>query len=111
LVDPNVVPGGPAALAGQLRELGIPSAPRYIQKPAFRCGIFRDQKTFGQSRFPFTLASAEAVDYSEERFPGTFSFLERILVLPWNEKYDEGVVATLATAIRHGVERLTEGES
>lgn len=106
LVDPSLVPGGPAALAGQLREIGIPSAPRYIQKPAFRCGIFRDQKTFGNSRFPFTLARPEAVDYSVDRFPGTFSFLERILVLPWNEKYDETVVETLAAAIRHGVERL-----
>jgi len=106
LVDPAVVPGGPAALAGQLKELGIPSAPRYIQKPAFRCGVFRDQKTFGSSRFPFTLARPEAVDYSEELFPGTFSYLERVLVLPWNEKYDDEIAGLLGSAISSGVERL-----
>ena len=37
LVDPEVVPGGPGALAAALAELGIASAPRYIQKPAFEC--------------------------------------------------------------------------
>ena len=54
-------------------RMGIPSAPRYIAKPAFRCGVFAEQKTFGDSRWPFTLARPEAVDYSAERFPGTFA--------------------------------------
>lgn len=110
-VDPAVIPGGPTALAKELKEVGVPSAPRYIQKPAFRCGVFRDHKTFGNSRYPFNLARPEAIDYSESRFPGTFSYLERVLVLPWNEKYDDDIATDLGLAIRAGVEKLVETQS
>jgi dTDP-4-amino-4,6-dideoxygalactose transaminase len=86
-VDASVIPGGAVGLASRLREFGIASAPRYIQKPAFACEIFAKQRTFGQSRWPFTLARAEAIDYSADRFPGTIAALEQVLVLPWNERY------------------------
>jgi dTDP-4-amino-4,6-dideoxygalactose transaminase len=102
-VDSRVIPGGSPELGRRLKERGIASAPRYIQKPAFQCEVFRDQRTFGQSRWPFTLARPEAVDYSPERFPGTFEALEGILVLPWNERYTEEIVDGLADAIRAAV--------
>jgi dTDP-4-amino-4,6-dideoxygalactose transaminase len=105
-VDSAVVQGGAVALGAKLRELGIASAPRYIQKPAFQCQIFRDQQTFGNSRFPFTLARPEAVDYSQARFPGTFAALERVLVLPWNEKYEHQHVQYIADAVRNSVKQL-----
>jgi perosamine synthetase len=106
MVDPAIVPGGPGALAAELKLGGIASAPRYIQKPAFRCGVFVNQKTFGASRWPFTLARPEAVDYSVERFPGTFAALEHVLVLPWNERYTHEDVAALGERIAHAVDRL-----
>ncbi|WP_020469230.1 DegT/DnrJ/EryC1/StrS family aminotransferase [Zavarzinella formosa] len=109
LVDPNVIPGGAVALGKALKEWGIASAPRYIQKPAFRCEVFRDQKTFGNSRWPFTLARPEAVDYSAELFPGTFKYLERVLVLPWNEKYTAEHVEYIAKAIHQCCSALREG--
>jgi dTDP-4-amino-4,6-dideoxygalactose transaminase len=62
-VDPNVIQGGGPALAKVLATYGIASAPRYIQKPAFACQVFREQVTFGKSRFPFNLARPEAVNY------------------------------------------------
>ena len=83
--------------------------PRYIQKPAFRCEVLRDQRTFGNSRFPFTLARPEAVDYREENFPGTFRGLEQILVLPWNERFTEEHVDFIADSIRREHARLTRG--
>ena len=90
-------------LANHLRGCGIACAPRYIQKPAFECAVFRDQRTFGKSRYPFSLARAEAVDYAPERFPGTYAALNRALVLPINENYTMGhadyVVAELQTAV------------
>jgi dTDP-4-amino-4,6-dideoxygalactose transaminase len=105
IVDPDVVPGGPGALAAELKLGGVASGPRYIQKPAFRCGVFVNQKTFGSSRWPFTLARPEAVDYAAERFPGTFLALERVLVLPWNERYTSEDVDALGErivdAVRH----------
>jgi perosamine synthetase len=100
MVDPDVVPGGAPALGAALKRWGVPSAPRYIQKPAFRCRIFAEQRTFGDSRWPFTLARPEALDYAAERFPGTFAALDRVLVLSWSERLTEAHVDHLATALR-----------
>ncbi|MCU0705278.1 MAG: DegT/DnrJ/EryC1/StrS family aminotransferase [Fimbriiglobus sp.] len=109
LVDPTVIPGGPPALAKELKLANILSAPRYIQKPAFRCQVFRDQRTFGNSRWPFTLATPEAVDYSAERFPGTFEYLDRVLVLPWNERYTADHLNYLASSIYQAATKLAKG--
>ena len=108
-VDPNVVPGGPGALAAELKFYDIAAAPRYINKPAFRCKVFADQVTFGASRWPFTLATPEAVDYSADRFPGTFAGLDQALVLGWNERYTIEHVDFLATSIAEAVEKLVKG--
>ncbi|MGD9752589.1 MAG: DegT/DnrJ/EryC1/StrS family aminotransferase [Acidimicrobiia bacterium] len=106
LIDEAIVPGGPVAVAAALREVEIPSAPRYIQKPAFACAVFRDQRTFGDSRWPFTLARPEAVDYDLTRFEGTTSFLRDVLVLPWNEKVTDELAARLAAEVRRAVQGL-----
>jgi dTDP-4-amino-4,6-dideoxygalactose transaminase len=106
-VDGKVVKGGSPALGKLLKERGIACAPRYIQKPAFQCAVIRDQKTFGRSRWPFTLARPEAVDYSPERFPGTFAGLEGVLVLPWNERYTETHVSYIAASLREAAGRLS----
>lgn len=106
LVDADLVPGGPRAVAGRLAERGVASAPRYIQKPAFECRIFRDQATFGSSRWPFTLARPEAVDYSPDRFPGTYAYLDRVLVLPWNERYTESHADQIADVLHEVVGQL-----
>ena len=103
-IDPAVIKGGAVGLATALKQYGIFSAPRYIQKPAFCCQVFSEQRTFGNSRFPFTLARPEAIDYSKELFPGTYEGLERILVLPWNERYTSKHVEDLAACLRACVE-------
>jgi len=107
-VDSNVVRGGSPAVGGALKEFGIASAPRYIQKPAFQCQIFREQNTFGSSHWPFTLARPEAVDYDPGKFPGTFSGLEGVLVLPWNEKYTDEHVEFIGNALTDAVKNLSE---
>jgi perosamine synthetase len=106
-VDGDVIPGGPSSLAAELQFHDIAAAPRYINRPAFRCRVFADQVTFGRSRWPFTLAAPEAVDYSAERFPGTFSGLDQALVLGWNERYTEEHVDYLAASISTAVDKLT----
>lgn len=105
-VDTARHPDGAVRLGAFLRERGIACAPRYIQKPAFRCEILRDQRTLGNSRWPFTLARPEAVDYREELFPGTFTALDRILVLPWTEGYTEEHVDFIAEAVVEGAHSL-----
>jgi dTDP-4-amino-4,6-dideoxygalactose transaminase len=105
-VDRQVIPEGAIGLAKLLKEKGIASAPRYIQKPAFMCEIFQKQRTFGNSRFPFTLARPEVLDYDAQNFPGTIEALEGVLVLPWNERYTEEHVDYIADSICGAVERL-----
>lgn len=107
-VDERVIRGGANAMAQLLKEKGIASAPRYIQKPAFMCEVFQQQRTFGQSRFPFTLARPEAVDYDRTRFPGTFTALDHVLVLPWNERYTDEHVDYIASAIHEAAAKLVE---
>jgi dTDP-4-amino-4,6-dideoxygalactose transaminase len=105
-VDGSVISGGAVAMAQFLKERGIASAPRYIQKPAFMCEVFQKQRTFGQSNYPFNLASQEALDYDRSRFAQTFAALETILVLPWNEKYTEEHVDYIAEVMALAAEAL-----
>lgn len=105
-VDSEAVPGGAVALGNKLKERRISCAPRYIQKPAFMCEVFRKRRTFGNSGFPFTAARPEAVNYDPAAYPKTFAALEHILVLPWNERYTEEHLSYIAESIRESVYEL-----
>src|SRR6185295_1130690 len=105
-VDGEKIADGAVGLGRFLKEKGIASAPRYIQKPAFMCEVFQKQRTFGDSRFPFTLARPEAVDYNPSHFPGTYEALEGVLVLPWNERYTDEHIDYISDSIHEGVSRL-----
>jgi perosamine synthetase len=105
-IDSRVITGGAIEMARLLKEKGIASAPRYIQKPAFMCEVFQKQRTFGRSGYPFNLATAEATDYRPSQFKGTFSALEGVLVLPWNERYTEEHVDYIAEMIVMAAEQL-----
>lgn len=98
-VEPETVPGGTVAMGADLAARGIASTPRYVAKPAFACRVFREQRTFGSSRWPFTLARPEALDYHMDRFPGVARFLDTVLVAPWNERYDDAHVDRIADAV------------
>lgn len=85
-----VVDGGALALGARLKEAGVWCAPRYVQKPAFECQVLRDQVTFGGSRFPFEGPQRDGeppVVYDREQTPGAIEALERVVVLPINERY------------------------
>lgn len=105
-VDNTVIPGGAGALGHELDARGIRSMPHYIKKPAFSCEIFRNRNTFGSSHYPFNMARQEALDYRPERYPGTFAALEKILVLNWNERYNEEHVEYIGNAITQSVQIL-----
>lgn len=95
-------------LARLLKERDIATVPRYIQKPAFMCEVFQKRRTFGSSGYPFTIARPEAVDYNPEHFPGTFKALERVLVIPWNDRYSAADVEYLAGSIVSAVRAFSE---
>jgi perosamine synthetase len=106
-VSSDVVPGGAVALAEKLKIRQVFCAPRYIQKPAFMCRIFQEQKTLGNSRFPFTLARPEILNYEASRFPLTLRALDDALVLPWNENYQEEHLEYIASSIHESVFELS----
>ncbi len=106
-VDRELISGGANGVARLLKEQGIASAPRYIQKPAFMCEVFQQQRTFGTSGYPFTLARTEALNYERARFKGTFEALESVLVLPWNENYEDKHINYIADAVQDAVARLS----
>ncbi len=108
-VDEAVIPGGSPALGRALAQRGIASAPRYIQKPAFECQVFRDKVTLGKSRWPFDLARPEAVDYDRARFPGSYEGLAGVLVLPWNELYTDEHVDYIAESLLDAIAEVREG--
>ena len=105
-VDANVIPGGSQALGKQLMARQISCAPRYVKKPAFMCPVFQEQKTFGNSRFPFTLARPEVLHYDPQHFPLTMQALESVLVLPWNENYLDKHLDYIAESIHESVFHL-----
>lgn len=90
-------------------EYGLASAPRYIVKPAFMCEVLRDQRTFGNSHWPYDGECRKGeppVDYNPDSFPGTIDGLAHVLVLPWNERFTEEHVDYWATAIEDVIHRV-----
>jgi perosamine synthetase len=109
-IDTSVIRGGADAMGAKLKESGIFSAPRYIQKLAFECEILRDQRTFGKSRFPYVGEHRKGdpeVRYAKEDTPGAVEALLGVVVLPWNEKYDQGHVDFIAAAIKQAAKELS----
>ena len=104
-VDDEKIEDGAVGLSKALKVYDVASAPRYVVKPAFMCRVFTEQNTFGDSHYPFNLTRPEAVDYSKEKFPGTFKGLHDVLVLPFNERYEEKHIEFLASSIHEAVEK------
>lgn len=108
-VDPTVVAGGAVALGARLKDAGVWCAPRYVQKPAFECRVLRDQVTFGGSRFPYEGPQRDGeppVVYDRAQTPGAIDALERVVVLPINERYRPEHVDFVAEQIHAAAESL-----
>jgi perosamine synthetase len=97
-IDPQFVRGGMPEFGRGLKRYGIACSPGY-QRPVYMLRAIAEQRTFGSSRYPFTLASPEAVDYSRERFPGVAEGLASVIVLPWNECFGDREVQQLSETI------------
>jgi dTDP-4-amino-4,6-dideoxygalactose transaminase len=102
-IDAQHIAGGAVGFGEQLRKRGVYCKPRYIEKPAFQCALFRDRRTFGNSQFPFVgehRRGEPPINYDGGDTPGTFRALAEIVVLPWNERYQDEHVAQISEAIR-----------
>jgi dTDP-4-amino-4,6-dideoxygalactose transaminase len=108
-VDSGWFVGGLDAVSAFLKAHGVHCAPRYVQKPAFECRVIRNRVTFGSSRWPWSARGADepAVDRAGD-YPGTMEALARVLVLPWNERYEMEHVLYIAEQLRAAVHELSK---
>jgi dTDP-4-amino-4,6-dideoxygalactose transaminase len=111
-VDPAVVPGGAAALGRRMQAAGIACAPRYIQKPAFACALFADWRASPATWLPLQhnpRRDRPQAMFDRADFPGVERGLERVIVLPLNERYTDAHVAHVAAVIAAAVAELRHG--
>lgn len=108
-VDAKVIPGGAPALGRKMQADGVACAPRYIQKPAFECALFRDWNASPVTALPLQHNPRRSLPmplFRRERYPGAVQALDEVIVLPINERYEPQHVAHVAAVIRNGVQVL-----
>ena len=108
-IEEEIIRDGVDSFAAELKERGIFTAPRYIQKPAFMCQVLRDKNTFGNSHFPFDGACRRndpPVVYDPKDFPGTYDALSHVVVIPWNESYTDQHIEYIAENIIEVAKKL-----
>ncbi|MFM1871199.1 MAG: hypothetical protein RL398_621 [Planctomycetota bacterium] len=111
-VDPAQIPGGAVALGRGLLDQGIACAPRYVQKPAYACELFREWRRHPVTRLPLEhnpRGRSDAPWPPPDGLPGALEALERVLVLPLNERYLPQHCDRVADALRRRVEELRRG--
>ncbi len=108
-VDAEAVPGGAVALGQRMQQAGVACVPRYVQKPAFECELFRDWSRSPITSLPLAQnprARGAQPLFRREDYPGAIRGLEQVVVLPINERYEHKHVDHVCAAIRAGVGAL-----
>ncbi|MEO6596436.1 MAG: DegT/DnrJ/EryC1/StrS family aminotransferase [Planctomycetota bacterium] len=108
-VDPQLVEGGAQALGQRMQKAGVACAPRYIQKPAFECALFADWRNSPVTWLPLQhnpRRDAPQPLFERAKYPGTTAALERVVVLPINERYEPSHIAAVAAIIRAATAEL-----
>lgn len=111
-VDPAQVPGGALALGKRMQQAGIACVPRYIQKPAFECELYRDFTKSPVTALPLAHSDRRSVPqplFDRRDFPGAVAALDQVIVLPINERYTDENVHTVGSAIAAAVAELRRG--
>ncbi|MCQ9208597.1 MAG: DegT/DnrJ/EryC1/StrS family aminotransferase [Omnitrophica bacterium] len=107
IVDTDLFGVDVFAFSTMLKEKGIFSAPRYIQKPVFMCEVLKDRRTYGKSHCPYDCPKRkgeEEIVYDVNDYPKTMKALEHVLVLPWNEFYTSEHVDYIARSVKEAVD-------
>ena len=111
-VDPQLVEGGAVELGKRMKDHGVFCVPRYIQKPAFECQLFQDFAASPVTRMPLEHNPRRKLPqplFHRTDYPGTVQALDRVIVLPINERYLDVHVEHVANTIAAAVEELRRG--
>ncbi len=108
-VDADLVEGGARALGQKMQAAGVACVPHYIQKPAFECALFHDWSASPVTAMP--LQNNPRRDgamplFHRRDYPGAVQALERVVVLPINERYTDVHVDHVARVIRAAAQEL-----
>ena len=111
-VDPLVIRGGASELARRMKQRGVSCVPHYIQKPAFECALYRDFNASPVTKMPLEHSprrhQAQPL-FVRADYPGTVRALDRVVVLPINECYEEHHTTAVCAVIREEAARLLHG--
>ena len=100
-VDPERLPGARARIAEALDAHGALVAPWYLHLPLFSKSLFA---TYRRRLVGETVASTRGEAVAElDRFTGMRGFIDRAIVLWWNERMSPSDVARIADIIRAAV--------
>ena len=108
-VDPRVIAGGAPALGKRMQGDGVACAPRYIQKPAFECALFRDWSKSPVTAMPLQHNPRQhgpQPPFARAGYPGAVQALDEVIVLPINERYEPQHIAHVAAVIRAAAQVL-----
>jgi UDP-N-acetylglucosamine 2-epimerase len=112
MVDKDAIRGGAVELGKRMKARGVFCVPRYIQKPAFECALFKDWSASPVTALPTgpqARGKLDAPAFRREDFPGTVRALDRVIVLPINEFYSAEHVQFVAQVIREEAAALRTG--
>ncbi|MEQ1634569.1 MAG: DegT/DnrJ/EryC1/StrS family aminotransferase, partial [Planctomycetota bacterium] len=111
-VDSTVVTGGAVALGARMKQRSVFCAPRYVQKPAFECALFRDFREHPVTRLPLEHNERRLLPqplFHRRDYPGAVEALESVIVLPIDELYSDSDVASICAVIREEAKGLLRG--
>lgn len=77
---------------------GVKLARRYLPRPLFAEEMLRDQKTYGDSRFPFAGADYRAPRLDD--FPGVASFDRKWMLMPWGHRVPRSCIRQVERAFQ-----------
>ena len=109
-VDAASIDGGAVALGARMKARGVFCAPRYVQKPAFECALFRDFTAHPVTRMPLEhnpRRDAAQPMFSRSDYPGAVEALESVVVLPIDELYEEKHIEHVCAVIRDEAKALS----
>jgi dTDP-4-amino-4,6-dideoxygalactose transaminase/predicted dehydrogenase len=77
---------------------GVRVRRRYLPEPIFEYDVLKHQRTYGDSRYPFSAFPYRPPQIDE--FPGLREFGQRLLFMGWSHRVRPAQVDAIATAIR-----------
>jgi dTDP-4-amino-4,6-dideoxygalactose transaminase/predicted dehydrogenase len=94
------------AFAEALLVEGVRVRREYLPEPIFQYDVLKCQRTFGESRYPFSAYPYEMPELAD--FPGLQEFNRRLLLIPWSHNVRAKHADSIASAIRKVAKLLAE---